>query len=68
MHHYRQALLRMRQGDSDGDIADARIMGRHKAGQWRELARACGGLDARLRCPKHRVRLQHAQASGVLGQ
>ena len=32
MHHYRQALLRMRQGDSDRDIAAARIMGRRKAG------------------------------------
>ena len=30
-HHYRQALLRMRQGDSDRDIAAARVMGRPKA-------------------------------------
>ena len=43
MHHYRQALLRMRQGDSDRDIAEARIMGRRKAGQWRALAHTrCG--------------------------
>jgi hypothetical protein len=34
MHHYRQALLRMRQGDSDRDIAAARVMGRHKAASW----------------------------------
>ena len=38
MHHYRQALLRMRQGDSDRDIAAARVMGRPKAAQWRRLA------------------------------
>ncbi|HNE17952.1 MAG TPA: IS21 family transposase [Ottowia sp.] len=46
MHHYRQALLRMRQGDSDRDLAAARIMGRRKAGQWREAAAAQGWLDA----------------------
>ena len=38
MHHYRQALLRMRQGESDREIAAARLMGRRKAGQWRALA------------------------------
>jgi acid phosphatase class B len=37
MHHYRQALLRMRQGDSDRDIAAARVMGRPKAAQWRQM-------------------------------
>jgi hypothetical protein len=31
MHHYRQALLRMRQGDSDRDIAAARVMAISKA-------------------------------------
>jgi transposase len=51
MHHYRQALLRMRQGDSDRDIAEARIMGRRKAGQWRDLARTCGWLDAQAPLP-----------------
>lgn len=30
MHHYRQALLGMRQGLSDREIAAARIMGRRK--------------------------------------
>jgi len=39
MHHYRQALLRMRQGDSDRDIAGARVMGRPKAAQWRPRVR-----------------------------
>ena len=28
MYHYRQALVRMRQGDSDRDIARSRLMGR----------------------------------------
>ena len=45
MHHYRQALLRMRQGDSDRDIAAARVMGRPKAAQWRRLAGEHGWLD-----------------------
>ena len=51
MHHYRQALLRMRQGDSDRDIAEARIMGRRKAGQWRALAQTHGWLDAQTPLP-----------------
>ena len=45
MHHHRQALLRMRQGDSDRDIAAARVMGRPKAAQWRHIAQAQGWLD-----------------------
>jgi hypothetical protein len=45
MHHYRQALLRMRQGDSDRDIAAARVMGRPKAAHWRRLATERGWLD-----------------------
>lgn len=45
MHHYRQALLRMRQGDSDRDIAAARVMGRPKAAQWRRIASERGWLD-----------------------
>lgn len=51
MHHYRQALLRMRQGDSDRDIAEARIMGRRKAGQWRALAQTHGWLDVQTPLP-----------------
>ena len=46
MHHYRQALLRMRQGESDREIAAARLMGRRKAGQWRELAVDRGSLTS----------------------
>jgi transposase len=51
MHHYRQALLRMRQGDSDRDIADAKLMGRRKAAQWRELAQERGWLNADVPLP-----------------
>lgn len=51
MHHFRQALLRMRQGDSDRDIAVARIMGRPKAAQWRRLASEHGWLDPALALP-----------------
>ncbi len=51
MHHYRQALLRMRQGDSDRDIAEAKLMGRRKAGQWRELAQERGWLDSQAPLP-----------------
>lgn len=43
MHHIRQALLRMRQGDSDRDIAAAKIMGRRKAGDLRCVAATQGG-------------------------
>lgn len=38
MHHYRQALLRMRQGDSDRDLARSRLMGRRSAAALRALA------------------------------
>jgi hypothetical protein len=51
MHHYRQALLRMRQGESDRDIAAARLMGRRKAGHWRALAKARGWLDPQVPLP-----------------
>ena len=51
MHHYRQALLRMRQGDSDRDLAAARVMGRPKAAQWRRLATERGWLDVSLPLP-----------------
>lgn len=51
MHHYRQALLRMRLGESDREIAAARLMGRRKAAQWRELATALGWLDVQQPLP-----------------
>lgn len=45
MHHFRQALLRMRQGDSDRDIAAAGVMGRPKAAHWRRIAGERGWLE-----------------------
>ena len=38
MHHYRQALMRMRQGDSDRDIGRSGLMNRKKAAALRVLA------------------------------
>jgi hypothetical protein len=52
MHQYRQALLRMRQGDSDRQIAAARVMGRPKAAQLRELAQEQGWLAPEQALPK----------------
>jgi hypothetical protein len=52
MHQYRQALLRMRQGDSDRQIAAARVMGRPKAAQLRELARQHGWLAPEQALPE----------------
>lgn len=46
MHHYQQALMRMRQGDSDRDLAKSRLMGRRTAAALRGLAQGQGWLDA----------------------
>jgi hypothetical protein len=45
MYEYRQALMRMRQGDSEREIARSKLMGRSKAARFRKLARAQGWLD-----------------------
>ncbi len=52
MHHYRQALLRMRQGDSDREIATARVMGRRSAARLRELAMQSNWLDPTVGLPE----------------
>jgi hypothetical protein len=52
MFHYRQALVRMRQGDSDRQIATARIMGRRLAARLRELAAEHNWLDAAAAMPE----------------
>ena len=44
MHLYRQVLMRMRQGDSDRDIARSRLMGRRSAAAFRALVSARGWL------------------------
>jgi len=45
MFQYRQVLVRLRQGDSDRDIARSRLMGRKKLSKLRERAAAQGWLD-----------------------
>lgn len=45
MYQYRQALLRMRQGDSDREIARSGLMGRAKSAAVRVLAGERGWLD-----------------------
>jgi transposase len=51
MFQYRRVLVRMRQGDSDRDIARARLMGRRKAGELREVAWERGWLEAATELP-----------------
>ena len=51
MFQYRQALVRMRQGDSDRQIAAARIMGRRTAARLRELGTENHWLDVAYPMP-----------------
>ncbi len=51
MYQYRQVLVRMRQGDSDRDIARSKGMGRRKIAQLREAARAHNWLAAEVTIP-----------------
>ena len=44
MFQYRQVLVRLRQGDSDRDIARSRLMGRPKVAALRGLATSRGWL------------------------
>ena len=62
MFQYRQALVRMRQGDSDRQIAAARIMGRRTAARLRELGTERNWLDATAAMPDDEV------IATVLGQ
>ena len=58
MFQYRQVLVRLRQGDSDREIARSRLMGRPKVAAFRGLATTQGWLapDA----PLHDARLSAA--------
>ena len=62
MFQYRQVLVRMRQGDSDRDIARARLMGRNKAARLRVLAATQGWLSPNTALP------QEADIAAVVGQ
>ena len=45
MFQYRQALVRMRAGDTDREIARSGLMGRDKLAAWRAVAKTVGWLD-----------------------
>jgi transposase len=51
MYHYRQVLVRMRQGDTDREIARSKLMGRRKAAALRQLAQAQGWLEGAAPLP-----------------
>ena len=55
MFQYRQVLVRMRQGDSDRDIARSRTMGRKKIAQVREIATEHGWLSPDTAIPDEQV-------------
>jgi transposase len=55
MHEYRQTLMRMRQGDSDRDIARGGLMCRANAASLRTLAEARGWLGADAPLPDDAV-------------
>ncbi len=52
MYEYRLVLVRMRQGDSDREIAASKLMGRPKAAALRALALSQGWLDAQQPMPE----------------
>jgi transposase len=62
MFQYRQVLVRMRQGDSDRDIARSRLMGRRKATELRAAALERGWLDPGSELP------DDAAIAAALGQ
>ena len=51
MYQYRHILVRMRQGDSDRDIARSKTMGRKKIARVREIASERGWLAAEIALP-----------------
>ena len=62
MFQYRQVLVRLRQGDSDRDIARSKLMGRRKVAALRELAGTQGWLAPEAALP------DDATLSAVIGQ
>ena len=62
MFQYRQVLVRLRQGDSDRDIARSRLMGRRKVAALRELAASQGWLAPEAPLP------DDATLSAAIGQ
>lgn len=62
MFQYRQVLVRLRQGDTERDIARARLMGRRKIAAFRALAGAQGWLNREAPLPADEA------IAAVLGQ
>ena len=62
MFQYRQALVRMRQGDSDREIAAGKVMGRRKAAALRQEALTRDWLEPDRPLP------EDAEIAAVLGQ
>lgn len=62
MFQYRQVLVRLRQGDSDRDIARARLMGRPKVAALRALAAQRGWLAADATLPDAAISAAVGQA------
>ncbi|MCK9540326.1 IS21 family transposase [Dokdonella sp.] len=58
MYQYRQVLLRMRQGDSDREIARSGLMGRPKAAAVRAVAQGRGWLEPAVPLPDDAVLAQ----------
>jgi len=62
MFQYRQVLVRLRQGDSEREIARSRLMGRPKARTFRALAASRGWLDPASVLP------EDAEIAAAVGQ
>lgn len=62
MFQYRQVLVRLRQGESDRDIARSKVMGRHKVAKLRALATEQGWLATQGELP------EDAAIAAALGQ
>ena len=63
MHQYRQALVRMRAGDSDRQVAQQHLLGRHKARALRALASDRGWLQPAAAMPDDGVMAQALQGA-----
>ena len=52
MFQFRQILVRLRQGDTDREIARSGLMGRRKAAAFRALCQQQGWLDPTIALPE----------------
>ncbi len=59
MYQYRQVLVRIRQGDSDRNIAHSGIMGRKKIAQVRQVAKEQGWLNPDIPLPDDLILATH---------